>query len=191
MVPDAMEAPDALAAKKDRNEKASPKKTEDPIAMVAINNGFSELVGALEYVDAELNAGLVNLFLNGTAQYTVFAPDNAAFGNLYALLDGLLPFDVDGITDVPAPVVLDVLLYHVAPGRRAANSVVPENADRRINTLLGEAFYVRSNGSIQDGLTGLRADASITLPNVSASNGIVHAISQVIVPPSVVAALTS
>jgi hypothetical protein len=34
-------------------------------------------------------------------------------------------------------------------------------------------------------------DAAITGPNVSASNGIIHVINQVIVPPSVVAALTS
>lgn len=191
VVPDAMAAPEAFAAMGERNPNASPKKTEEPIALVAINNGFSELVGALEYVDAELGTGLVDLFLNGTDQFTVFAPTNDAFGDLYTLLDGLLPFEVNEITDVPAPVVLDVLYYHVTTGRRAANSVVPKNSDREIDTLLGEAFFVRSNGSIRDGLTGLREDASITGPNVPASNGIVHIISQVIVPPSVVAALTS
>ncbi len=88
--------------------------------------------------------------------------------------------------------MLDVLLYHVAEGRRASNSVVPKNRDRTITPLLGEPFHVRSDLSIRDGLTGtgLRDDASIVYPDVSASNGIIHEISGVIVPPSVVAALT-
>jgi uncharacterized surface protein with fasciclin (FAS1) repeats len=36
----------------------------------------------------------------------------------------------------------------------------------------------------------LRDDAMIDTPNISASNGIIHVITQVIVPPSVVAAIT-
>ena len=161
------------------------------IAEIAIGAGFSELVGALAYVDAELETGLIDLFLNGTDQFTVFAPTNAAFEDLYALLGSVLAAEIDEITDVPAEVVLDVLLYHVAEGRRASNSVVPKRGQRKISSLLGESFGVRADGSIEDGLTGLRDDASVETPDISASNGIIHIISGVIVPPSVVAALTS
>jgi len=174
-----------------RSEKASPEKGGDPIAAIAIDQGFGELVGALTYVDQELDAGLVDLFLEGRDQYTVFAPTDEAFEELYGLLSVVLGSTVDEITDLPAPVVLDVLLYHVTEGRRAANSVVPRNRERTITSLLGETFAVRSDLTIRDGLTGLRDDAAITSPNISASNGIIHVISQVIVPPSVVAALTS
>jgi uncharacterized surface protein with fasciclin (FAS1) repeats len=100
------------------------------IAQIAINAGFSELVSALSYVDAELNAGLVNLFLNGKDQYTVFAPTNAAFQNLYSALG------ITKISDLPATLVRDVLLYHVIEGRRASNSVLPKNGSRTITTLL-------------------------------------------------------
>jgi uncharacterized surface protein with fasciclin (FAS1) repeats len=162
----------------------------DPIAAIAIDLGFSELVAALGYVDEELDAGLVDLLLNGTDQTTVFAPTNAAFEELYALLSGILGTDIDAITDVPAPIVLDVLLYHVTEGRRASNSVLPQRQERTISPLLGERFAVRTDGTIRDGLTGLRDDASIVTPDVSASNGIIHAIDAVLVPPSVVAALT-
>jgi hypothetical protein len=97
----------------------------------------------------------------------------------------------DGITAVPAEVVLDVLLYHVAEGRRAANSVLPRQGVRTITPLLGETFQVRTNGTIRDGLTGVReSDATIVAADISASNGIIHVISEVIVPPSIVAALT-
>jgi len=170
---------------------AAPKKGSEPIATIAINGGFDELVAALIYVDDELSTGLVDLFSNGKDQYTVFAPTDQAFQNLYALLSGVLDTQIDEITDLPAEVVLDVLLYHVAEGRRAANSVVPKNNERVITPLLEEPFYVRPDLTIRDGLTGLRDDAMIDTPNISASNGIIHVITQVIVPPSVVAALTS
>lgn len=174
-----------------RSMNASPAKGPMSIAETAIDAGFSELVGALSYVDGELGTGLVDLFLNGDRQLTVFAPTDAAFGSLYELLSAVLGAQIDEIEDVPASVVLDVLQYHVAPGRRAANSVVPRNGERTINPLLGEKFWVRTDGTIRDGLTGLREDATIVLPNIPATNGIIHVIDRVIVPPSVVAALTS
>jgi len=188
-------APELQAARAEAPARASsgaPAPGDASIAEIAIAAGFNELVAALPHVDAELNAGLVDLFLNGKSQHTVFAPTDEAFGNLYALLSAVLGADIDEITDVPAPVVLDVLLYHVAPGRRAANSVVPKNRERTINPLLGDKFFVRNDGTIRDGLTGIRADdAAITAADISASNGIIHVIDEVIVPPSVVAALTS
>jgi uncharacterized surface protein with fasciclin (FAS1) repeats len=142
------------------------------IAQIAINEGFSELVAALTYVDAELNAGLVELFLNGTDQYTVFAPTNEAFFALYGALG------VDEITDLPAELVLDVLLYHVTEGRRAANSVVPKKGLRTIETLLEETFTVNPQAMI----TAIGNTAYITTPNISASNGIIHVIDAVILP---------
>lgn len=181
-----LNAQNALSA-----SQAAPKKGDDPIAAIAINEGFDELVAALGYVDDELGAGLVDLFLYGTDQYTVFAPTDAAFEDLYGLLSVVLETEIDEITDLPAEIVLDVLLYHVTDGRRAANSVVPKKNEKKIESLLEEMFYVRPDLTIRDGLTGLRDDAMIDTPNISASNGIIHVITQVIVPPSVVAAITS
>jgi uncharacterized surface protein with fasciclin (FAS1) repeats len=169
----------------------APAPTTTSIAGLADGAGFSELIGALAYVDAELDAGLVETFSDGDRQFTVFAPNNAAFDDLYGLLSAVLNADIDEVTDLPAEVVLDVLLYHVAPGRRAANSVAPNRGERQMMPLLGEKFYVRGDLTIRDGLTGLRDDASILQPDLSASNGIVHEVSAVLVPPSVVAALTS
>lgn len=171
-------------------EARAPAPGADPIAAIAIAAGFDELVAALIYVDEELDTGLVDLFLTGRDQYTVFTPTNEAFGNLYSLLSAVLGAEIDGITAVPAEVVLDVLLYHVTEGRRAANSVLPPRGVRTITPLLGETFQVRTDGTIQDGLTGLRDDATIVSADVSASNGIIHVIDGVIVPPSVVEALT-
>ena len=144
----------------------------ESIAQIAIGAGFSELVSALSYVDGQLNTGLVNLFLNGTDQYTVFAPTNAAFQNLYTALG------VSQISDLPAPLVRDVLLYHVVEGRRAANSVVPRTGNKTLSTLLGAGFTVNTQGQI----TAIGNTANITTANISASNGIIHVIDAVILP---------
>ena len=154
-------------------EKRAPAPSSESIAEIAIDAGFSELVGALSYVDAELNAGLVDLFLNGTDQYTVFAPTNEAFEALYGALE------IDGITDLDAELVLDVLSYHVVEGRRAANSVVPPVRDRKITTLLGATFSVDRSGVISD-IAG--QEVNIVAADISASNGIIHVIDTVLLP---------
>lgn len=155
-----------------KSANSAPKPGDSPIAGIAVNAGFNELVGALTYVDNELDAGLVNLFLNGKDQYTVFAPTDAAFKNLYTALG------VNKITDLPATLVLDVLKYHVVEGRRAANSVVPQNGSREITTLFGSTFSVDSQGMI----TAVGNTANIKSANISASNGIIHVVDAVLLP---------
>ncbi len=91
--------PAAAMPGKSGDANRAPAPGEESIAAIAIDAGFSELVAALVYVDAELDAGLVDLFLNGTDQYTVFAPTDEAFEGLYNALE------IDGITDLPAELV--------------------------------------------------------------------------------------
>ena len=160
-------APDATL------ENRAPAPGAQSIAEIAIDAGFDELVSALGYVDAELGAGLVDLFLNGTDQFTVFAPTDEAFEGLYDFLG------ITEISDLPPELVLDVLLYHVVEGRRAANSVVPRRGSRTITTLLGATFSVTPEAQIID-LFG--QTATILAPNISASNGIIHVIDTVILP---------
>lgn len=145
------------------------------IASIAITNGFDELVSALSFVDAELDSGLVDLFLNGKDQYTVFAPTNEAFYRLYGALG------VDAINEVDPELVLQVLLYHVTDGRRIAKSVVPKKNYKVIETLQGSSFMVDSSGQILAN-TAVENKASIAASDISASNGIIHVISEVILP---------
>jgi uncharacterized surface protein with fasciclin (FAS1) repeats len=155
----------------------TPAKGTQSIAGIAISAGFTELVSALSYVDASLETTLVDMFLNGKDQYTVFAPTNDAFFALYAALN-TPSAPVTQISDLPAELVLDVLLYHVAEGRRAANSVVPPVGSRTITTLLDKTFSVDTDGVI----TAIGNTATITGPNQSASNGIIHIIDTVLLP---------
>lgn len=159
------------------NKKAAPAPGEDPIAQIAIDKDFNELVAALSYVDAELNAGLVELFMNGKDQYTVFAPTDEAFHALYAALSTEETI-VDEISDIDPDLVLSVLKYHVTEGRRASNSVVPKRNMRTIQTLLeGASFKVSSDFEIT-----ATNSATIIGADISASNGIIHVIDNVLLP---------
>jgi len=170
---------DGNSGKDSASRMGAPKKDDKSIAEIAIENGgFDELVDALLYVDEELNAGLVNLFLNGKDQFTVFAPTDDAFRNLYTALDPEGTLGIDSVRDLPADVVLDVLLYHVTEGRRSSNSVVPKVNSKTIETLLGQTFSVNSSKMI----TGGRSNAMIIIKDISASNGIIHVIDSVLLP---------
>ncbi|MFW5645425.1 MAG: fasciclin domain-containing protein [Bacteroidota bacterium] len=57
-------------------------------------------------------------FLTEPNQYTVFAPTNDAFGDLYEAAG------IDEISDLPAELVLNVLLYHVTEGRRVMEGFI-------------------------------------------------------------------
>lgn len=145
---------------------------------------FTLLLAALEYT------GLTGVF-TGNDQYTVFAPVDEAFLNLVESLSADLDPDIlenDGpftaIDDLLGEgAVANVLLYHVAEGRRAANSVVPKNMrakDRKISTLLeGASFNVAFGGTITD-IAG--QEVTITATNISASNGIIHVVDTVLLP---------
>jgi uncharacterized surface protein with fasciclin (FAS1) repeats len=140
------------------------------IAEIALQNeGFSTLVAALQAAD------LVDVFLQPGA-YTVFAPSNDAFKQA---------FDALGITaaDLLADkeLLTSILLYHVAPGRLYAPEVV---ARGRIMMLDGNYTGV----SIRNGQAYIN-DALISNTDISASNGVIHVIDSVILPPQVVTAL--
>jgi len=147
---------------------------------------FTLLLAAIQYIagtnpESALIAGLFD-----NDQYTVFAPTDAAFLELVGAVSGLLDPDVlanDGpfaaIDDLLGPGTVEtVVAYHVAEGRRAANSVVPRVGSRTIQTLAGVSFSVSTGGAI----TAVGNTASIVIPNISARNGIIHVIDAVILP---------
>ncbi|MFW6115904.1 MAG: fasciclin domain-containing protein [Chloroflexota bacterium] len=104
------------------------------------------------------------------------APPDDAFEALYVALGP------DGSPDLPAALVLDVLLSPVTEDRRAANSVVPPVRDHVITPLLGATFTVDRNATITD-VAG--QDVNTVAADISASSGIVHLIDVVLLllPP--------
>jgi transforming growth factor-beta-induced protein len=134
-------------------------------------SALSTLVFAIGYSDTNCGTSFATTLGSAGGQYTVFAPTDAAFATL--------------ITALGAPTVLScdvlptVLAFHVTPGRHTSTSVL---AHKSIRMLSGEQAAV-------SGTTIAGAPLNLGLVNISASNGIVHVVDGVLLPPSILAAL--
>ncbi len=136
--------------------------SDQTIVDIAVNDGrFTTLVTALQAAD------LVDT-LSGEGPFTVFAPTDDAFAALPAgALEGLL-------ADIPA--LTDVLTYHVVSGKVMASQVVGlDSAD----TVLGQPVNITVDGD-----TVMVNDAKVIITDIEASNGVIHVIDTVLLPPA-------
>jgi len=119
---------------------------------------FTALVKAVQA------AGLADT-LSGPGPFTVFAPNDGAFGKLpQGTVENLLK-------DIPK--LKDVLTYHVVSGRHMASDVAKQ---RSLKTVQGQSISVRTEGGVKvDGATVVQAD-------IAADNGVIHVIDSVIMP---------
>lgn len=115
-----------------------------------------ELVVKLDLADA----------LSQRGQLTVFAPTDGAFAAI-----GLTDVDA-AIAAMGKPALRNIVLYHVAKGERDAASVLGSSKIRMLN---GDFAKVDASAGTIDG-------APIIVTNVEASNGIIHAVSGVLLP---------
>ncbi len=113
-------------------------------------------------------AGLVET-LQGPGPFTVFAPTDAAFAALPA---GTL----DGLLKDPAA-LKKILLYHVVSGAVTADKVVGLTSATSVE---GSPIAI----SVKDGSVYLNDSAKVVTPDVMASNGVIHVIDHVILPPA-------
>ncbi|MEM9699718.1 MAG: fasciclin domain-containing protein [Pseudomonadota bacterium] len=131
------------------------------VDVAAGNDSFSTLVAAVTAADL---AGT----LSGPGPFTVFAPTNDAFAALPAgTVDNLLkPENKDQL--------VQVLTYHVVPGTYPASALAGQQG--RLNTVEGSQLHV-------NGTDGVKIDgATVIIPDVAASNGVIHAIDTVLLP---------
>lgn len=134
------------------------------IVDVAVANDFNTLVAAVTAAD-------LGETLSGEGPFTVFAPTDDAFAALpEGLLDALLlPENKDTLTSI--------LTYHVVAGEVTSDQVTEGDVD----TVEGEAIAITT----PDGAVVLNDTATVTAVDVDASNGVIHVIDGVLVPPSV------
>ena len=119
-------------------------------------------------VAALTQANLVTA-LQADGPFTVFAPTDAAF--TAAGID-LSTFD----TDDEIAVLADILTYHVYVGSVASSAVT----DGQTVTMLNgdEATFTVADGTVMIG------EATVTMADVASSNGIIHVIDKVLMPPA-------
>ncbi len=128
-------------------------------------------------VEALVKADLVTA-LEAEGPYTVFAPTNDALEALFTKLG------VSGINDLSAEALAPILLYHVVGGDiRAANltngyvttmsTSTPDN--------MGSSVLVNIDNGVM-----LNSASSVTTADLVGTNGVIHVIDEVIIPPSIV-----
>ncbi len=131
------------------------------VQIAAASPQFSTLVKLVK------SAGLVKA-LSGKTKLTVFAPTNAAFKKVPAATLKKLAHD--------KALLKSVLLYHVAKGALLAKQIEKRSS---IKTLQGARvkIHVRKGSVYINGARVIKA-------NVTASNGVIHVINAVLIPPS-------
>lgn len=151
-------------------EKEEKMEMEKNIVEIAVNNpNFSILVQAL--VKADLASAL-----QGDGPFTVFAPTNAAFQSLFTELG------VTGIEQLSKEALTPILLYHVVSGKVTSGDL----STGYVNTLSTSFdtpmnFFVNLSGGVK-----LNGNVNVTQADLDATNGVIHIIDKVLVPPTVV-----
>jgi transforming growth factor-beta-induced protein len=136
---------------------------KDIVDTAVADGRFTTLVAAVQA------AGLVDT-LKGEGPFTVFAPTDDAFAKLPAgTLDELLkPENKQKLSDI--------LLYHVVSGKVMAADVVGLTS---APTVLGKDIKV----TVKDGKVYLNDTVQVIITDVEASNGVIHVIDAVLLPP--------
>jgi uncharacterized surface protein with fasciclin (FAS1) repeats len=141
----------------------APMEASQTIVDIAAADGrFTTLVAAVQA------AGLEET-LQGEGPFTVFAPTDDAFA---ALPEGT----VESLLEDPEGDLKNILLYHVVPGKVMAADVIELSS---AETALGEELQVRVEGD-----QVFINDAQVIIADIEASNGVIHVIDSVLLPPS-------
>ncbi len=159
---DADETTTTTAAATTTTEAMEEEMMDETVVDIAINNGFNTLVAAVQA------AGLVDT-LSGEGPFTVFAPTDEAFA---ALPEGTL----DALLADPEALA-EILTYHVVSGKVLAADVVGLTSATSVQ---GSDIAIE----VVDGGVVLNGSANVVTTDVEASNGVVHIIDAVILPPT-------
>jgi transforming growth factor-beta-induced protein len=150
------------------------------LAEVATSAGFNALVAAAD------KAGLVDELSDPNADLTVFAPTDAAFTALAASL-GFANANAM-VAALDGPTLAKILTYHVLPTNESAAELVAGGTTQATlysltpGTPTTLAVDTASGVKLTDAALN---QASVTRADVAASNGVIHVIDKVLVPPGV------
>ena len=141
--------------------KADNNASSSTVVEIAVSNpDFSILV------DAVKKAGLVDA-LSADGPFTVFAPTNEAFKNLFSQLG------VNGIKDLTAEQLTPILTYHVVSGKMMStdlsNTAVPTlNEGHKLKVDLSNGVMIN--------------DSKVVAADIAGKNGVIHVIDKVLIP---------
>jgi uncharacterized surface protein with fasciclin (FAS1) repeats len=150
------------------------------VVQVAEAGGLSYLLAAATKAELADELGATS-----AAGLTVFAPTNAAFDTLATRL-GL----ADGpalVAALPKEALASILSYHVLPAKKSAADLTSGGATQ--DTIYSfDGAVTKLNLTTTNGVVikdAVLTDAKVTTANVAATNGVVHIVDKVLVPPGV------
>lgn len=133
------------------------------VALAESKKEFTMLTKALKA------AGLVET-LQGKGPFTLFAPTDAAFAEL----------PKDAVQDLFKPenkeVLVKILTYHVVPGQVLSTDL----KSGEVKSIEGSPITVK----VDDAKSVMVNDAKVVQADIKGSNGVIHAINKVILPPN-------
>jgi len=142
---------------------ASNRKKANIVEVAVANGSFNTLVAAVKA------AGLAET-LSGQGPFTVFAPTDAAFAKLPAgTVEKLLKPENKAT-------LVKVLTYHVVPSKVMSKDIKAGSAS--VKTVEGGAIKVTKQGK-----NVTINNANVAIADVKASNGVIHVIDTVLLPP--------
>ena len=152
-----------------KDESSSDMDPQTIVDIASSNGEFSTLVAALQKAD------LADV-LSGSGSFTVFAPTNAAFTQLFADLG------VSGLGDLSAETLKPILLYHVVNSKVLSTQL----QDGYVSTLSEGPQQNKVSLQVSKQEVKLNGTVSITSVDILASNGVIHVIDKVLLPPTIV-----
>ena len=163
-----------LVARQDPDGRRGPKGPSVVDVALAVN-GEGPFAGMFDTLIAAVTAGGqegVLAYLGANGQRTVFAPTDDAFAEL-----GITP---ENVGNLDSEFLTDVLLYHVAKGRRYAEDVLDSSRIRMLdNGFVFPLIDDFGDPALEDNEGRI---SKILVTDVEAANGIIHAIGGVLLP---------
>jgi uncharacterized surface protein with fasciclin (FAS1) repeats len=138
---------------------------QDIVSLAASSTSFTNFTTLLKA------AGLADI-LQEPGPYTVFAPTDEAFAAIpqETLQQLLQPENRETL--------IRILRYHVIPGELTAN----ELSEGELKTFDGVPVNIQVDSATNQVTVN---NASVVQPNIQATNGIIHAVNQVLIPPNI------
>ncbi len=124
---------------------------------------------ALKNMTVAIQASGLTAILEGQGPFTVFAPTDQAFASVPAATRQRL------LQPQNRKTLTQILSYHVVPGELSSSQLRPG----AVKTLEGQTLNVKTGSQLTVN------DAKVSQPDIQASNGVIHVIDHIIVPPDV------
>jgi transforming growth factor-beta-induced protein len=152
--------------KDDDNVNPNTQQVTDPMSIAGIASSNSDVSTLVSILSLASMSDILGAASDENSTLTVFAPTNEAFANVLTALN------LTSIDEIPENVLRDIVAYHILGSVFSSSDLMSKS----YSTLNGESVNVdMKNGVMVD-------DATVIMPDIEASNGVIHIVDAVLLP---------